>query len=64
MREERFKVGSEKRNVRLESRDVKRYSYVDVCDASGEIANVVIDKMVRIRDRLSRKNRNGSKNCK
>ena len=54
MREERFEVGSEKRNVRLESRNVKRYSYVDVSDASGEIANVVIDKMVRIRDRLSR----------
>ena len=64
MREERFKVGSEKRNVRLESRNVKRYSYVYVSDASGEIANVVIDKMVRVRDRLSRKKRKSFKNCK
>ena len=64
MREERFQVGSKKRNVRLESRDVKRDSYVDVCDASGEAANVVIDKVVRVRDRLSIEDRNRCKNCK
>ena len=64
MREERFEVGSKKRNVSLDSRNVKRYSYMDVCDVSGKVANVVIDKMVRVRDRLSRKNRNSCKNCK
>ena len=64
MREERFEVGSEKRNVRLESRNVKWDSNVNVCDVSGEAANVVIDKVVRMRDRLSIEDGNGSKNCK
>ena len=31
---------------------------MDVCDASGEIANVVIDEMVSVRDRLSIEDRN------
>ena len=36
------------------SRDVKRNGNMDVSDASGKGANVVIDEVVRMRDSLSR----------
>ena len=48
----------------IESGNVKWDRDVDVWDASGEAANVVIDKVVRVRDRLSIEDGNGSKNCK
>ena len=56
--EHRSEIGGEKVNVFEERRSVKRNCYMNVSDSSGEGANVVIDKVVRMRNGLSGEERN------
>ena len=57
VRQHRSEERGEEVYVFEESRSVERNGDMDVSDASGEGANVVIDEVIRMRDSLSREER-------